>query len=81
MTLTRHRSTLCAAVRDERGTRHMKREAKPEQPELRVIKGGLDEARCVECSIVVGPTGRWWSDPRGRLIPYCAGCSKREFGD
>ena len=51
------------------------------RPELRVIPGGRDDARCVSCGVVTGPDARWWYDGTNELVPFCPDCSVAEFGD
>jgi hypothetical protein len=38
-------------------------------------------ARCVECDAAIGGWGCWYSNGLGELVPFCADCAKREFGD
>lgn len=56
-------------------------DAEEVRPELRVIPGGRDDARCVVCDAVTGLEARWWYDRKNELAPFCPDCASREFGD
>ncbi len=53
--------------------------AERQRPELRLIKGGLDEARCVGCGENTGIHVKWWYDGNNELAPYCEACGEAEF--
>ena len=57
----------------------MEKRAERERPELRLIMGGLDEARCVGCGENTGIHVKWWYDGSNELAPYCERCGEAEF--
>jgi NAD-dependent SIR2 family protein deacetylase len=52
----------------------MEGRAERQLPELRVIEGGPDGARCVKCGADTGIHPKWWYDSENELAPYCEAC-------
>jgi hypothetical protein len=45
-----------------------------------LVGASRDATACIECGQPIGDDSRWYSNGTGELVPYCAGCAKREFG-
>ena len=61
------------------GNAAMEKRAERQRLELRLIKGGFEEARCVGCGENTGIHVKWWYDGSNELAPYCEPCGEAEF--